>query len=324
MTATNEEWRPTASISLLIQRAQILHRIRAFFEARHVIEVETPILSHATVTNPHIMSIEAYFKKIGSTENEVCYLQTSPEYAMKRLLAAGMESIFQITKSFRQGEIGRLHNPEFSLLEWYRVGFDHHQLMDELSELLLALEFPKAERMSVGQVYQSYLKINPHSATISELKDCAAQHIQPLPRLTEDKNSYLDLLFTHCIEPSLGLAAPLFIYDFPASQASLAKIRQENPPVASRFELYFKGIELANGFHELQDPDEQRRRFEKELEYRAQHTMPNIPIDEHLLDALKHGLPDCAGVALGLDRLIMLALGQETISKILSFGFLNA
>ncbi len=324
MTATNEEWRPTASIALLVQRAQIIHRIRAFFEARHVIEVETPILSHATVTNPHIMSIEAYFKKIGSTENEVCYLQTSPEYAMKRLLAAGMGSIFQITKSFRQGEIGRLHNPEFSMLEWYRVGFDHHQLMDELSELLLALQFPQAERMSVAQVYQSFLGINPHSATISELKDCAAQYIQPLPGLPEDKNSYLDLLFTHCIEPSLGFNVPLFIYDFPVSQASLAKIRQENPPVASRFELYFKGIELANGFHELQDANEQRHRFKKELDYRIKHNIANVPIDEHLLSALSHGLPDCSGVALGLDRLVMLALGQEAISKVLSFAFLNA
>jgi lysyl-tRNA synthetase class 2 len=324
MMATNEEWRPTASVGILVQRAQMINRIRAFFEARHVIEVETPILSHATVTNPHIMSIEAYFKKIGSTENEVCYLQTSPEYAMKRLLAAGMASIFQITKSFRQGEIGRLHNPEFSMLEWYRVGFDHHQLMDETSELLLALQFPSAERVSLAQVYQSYLGINPHSVTIPELRDCAAQHIQPLPRLPENKNSYLDLLFTHCIEPSLGLNAPVFVYDFPVSQASLAKIRQEDPPVASRFELYFKGMELANGFHELQDADEQRHRFERELEYRAHYNMPSVPIDQYLLNALRHGLPDCAGVALGVDRLVMLALGQETISQVLSFGFLNS
>jgi len=317
-------WQPTASIELLNQRAGIIRRIRAFFEKRNIIEVETPVLSGATVTNPNIISIEAYFKRIGSLENTIFYLQTSPEYAMKRLLAAGMGSIFQITKSFRQGEIGRLHNPEFSMLEWYRLGFDHHQLMDEVKELLLALGFPEANRMSVSEIYQAHLGIDPHSASLAELKACAAEYIQPLPVLSENKNNYLDLLFTHMIEPKLGLSAPLFIYDFPISQASLAKIREEDPPVASRFELYFKGVELANGFHELQNAEEQRTRFEKELDYRAEQGIPPVPIDEHLLAALDYGLPDCAGVALGLDRLVMLALGQEAISNVLSFGFLNA
>lgn len=319
-----KEWQPTASIEVLNQRARIIRRVRAFFEKRTVTEVETPVLSHATVTNPNIISIEACFKKMGSTENDVFYLQTSPEYAMKRLLAAGMGSIFQITKSFRQGEIGRLHNPEFSMLEWYRLGFDHHQLMDEVKELLLALGFPEANRMSVSEIYQAHLGIDPHSASLAELKACAINYIQPVPGLAEERNNYLDLLFTHLIEPKLGLSAPLFIYDFPISQASLAKIREEDPPVASRFELYFKGVELANGFHELQNAQEQRARFEKELDYRGEQGIPLVSIDEHLLTALSHGLPDCSGVALGLDRLVMLALGQDAISSVLSFGFVNA
>lgn len=318
-------WQPTASIKTLRQRAEIISRIRAFFAERSVLEVETPLLSHATVTDPHIMSIAAPFKEMGSTKGEMCYLQTSPEYAMKRLLAAGAGSIFQITKAFRQGEVGRLHNPEFSMLEWYRLGFDHHALMDEMNELLqVILQFSPATRMSVMQVYQHYLAMDPHSATVAELKACAAQYIKPLPAMQDDKNSWLDLLFMHCIEPHLGQDAPFFLYDFPASQAALARARPENPPVASRFELYFKGVELANGFHELQDAAEQRRRFENDLAYRKQNNIPLISVDERFLAALQHGMPDCAGVAVGIDRLIMLALKCKTIDAVISFAFSSA
>lgn len=315
-------WQPTAAIEVLRQRAQIIQRIRAFFVARGVLEVETPLLSHATVTDPHIISIAAPFKEMGSAKAQICYLQTSPEYAMKRLLAAGAGSIFQLTKAFRQGEVGRWHNPEFSMLEWYRPGFDHHALMDEMAELLaVVLPFSAATRMSVMQVYQHYLAIDPHRATVAELKSCAAQYIKPLPAMHEDKNSWLDLLFVHCIEPHLGQDAPFFLYDFPASQAALARIRPENPPVASRFEMYFKGVELANGFHELQDAAEQRRRFEHDLAYRKQHHIPLVSVDERFLAALQQGIPDCAGVALGIDRLMMLALKCESIANVMSFGF---
>jgi len=318
-------WQPTASIETLRQRAQIINRIRTFFVERGVLEVETPLLSHATVTDPHIMSIAAPFKEMGSAKEEVCYLQTSPEYAMKRLLAAGAGPIFQITKSFRQGEVGRLHNPEFSMLEWYRPGFDHHALMDEMDELLhVVLQLSPAMRMSVAQVYQHYLAIDPHGATVAELKACAAQHIEQLPAMQDDKNSWLDLLFMDCIEPHLGQDAPFFLYDFPASQAALARIRPENPPVASRFEMYFKGVELANGFHELQDVAEQRRRFENDLIYRKQNNISLVSVDERFLAALQHGMPDCAGVALGIDRLIMLALKCKTIANVISFAFSSA
>lgn len=318
-------WQPTAAIETLRQRAQIISRVRAFFAERGVLEVETPLLSHATVTDPHIVSITAPFKKMGSAKEEICYLQTSPEYAMKRLLAAGAGPIFQMTKAFRQGEVGRWHNPEFSMLEWYRPGFDHHALMDEMEELLhVVLQFSPATRMSVKQVYQHYLAIDPHSATVAELKDCAAQFIKPLPTMQDDKNSWLDLLFMQCIEPHLGQDAPFFLYDFPVSQAALARIRPENPPVASRFEMYFKGVELANGFHELQDAVEQRKRFENDLIYRKQNNIPLVPIDERFLAALQHGMPDCAGVALGIDRLIMLALKCKTLANVISFAFSSA
>jgi lysyl-tRNA synthetase class 2 len=318
-------WQPTALIDVLKKRADMIHRIRAFFRERDVWEVETPLLSHATVTDPHIISIAAPFKELGSEKETICYLQTSPEYAMKRLLAAGAGSIFQITKAFRQGEVGRLHNPEFSMLEWYRIGFDHHDLMNDMDQLLqTVLQLPPSTRKSAAETYQIYLGINPHLATVSELKKCAAQHIESLPDIQNDKNSWLDLLFTHCIEPHLGTDAPFFLYDFPVSQAALAKIRPENPPVASRFEMYFKGVELANGFHELQDPVEQRRRFENDLKYRQEHDIPLVAMDERFLAALQHGFPDCAGVALGIDRLIMLTLGCKTIADALSFGFLSA
>ncbi len=319
------DWRPTASLELLRQRAEILGRIRDFFAERDVLEVETPLLSHATVTDPHILSMTVPFKNLGTEKEEICYLQTSPEYAMKRLLAAGSGSIFQITKAFRQGEIGRLHNPEFSLLEWYHLGFDHHALMDEMDQLLHAvLQLSPAIRKSTAEVYQQYLGIDPHTATNQELKKCAEHYIDSMPDIPDDKNNWLDLLFSHCIEPHLVGDIPFFIYDFPVSQAALAKIRPGDPPVASRFEMYFKGVELANGFHELQDPIEQHRRFDNDVTYRAKNTIPAVTLDERFLAALHYGLPDCAGVALGLDRLIMLALNCKKIENSMSFGFVSA
>lgn len=316
------DWQPSASIENLRKRADIISRIRNFFAERGVWEVETPLLSHATVTDPHILSIVAPFKKLGSESEKICYLQTSPEYAMKRLLAAGSGSIFQITKAFRQGEVGRLHNPEFTMLEWYRLGFDHHALMDEMDQLLqTVLQLPPAVKMSVAEVYQHYVGVNPHTDSVEDLKKCAEQRITSLPDMAQDKNSWLDLLFTHCIEPQLGRDAPLFLYDYPVSQAALARIRFENPPVASRFELYFKGVELANGFHELQNATEQRKRFENDLMYRDSQGVSRVPVDERFLAALEQGLPDCAGVALGIDRLMMLALGGKAISEGLSFQF---
>jgi len=318
-------WQPSASLETLHHRAQCLQKIRQFFIERHVLEVETPLLSHATVTAPHLSSIPAYFQPIGSDNQQKVFLQTSPEYAMKRLLAAGSGPIFQLTKAFRQGEIGKRHNPEFTMLEWYRPGWDHHQLMDEMDEFLqTVLTCLPAKRLSYSQAFQQFLNLDPHTISLEELISYINTHAIKA-EWVNDRDTLLDILFTHCIEPHFSQNRPCFLYDFPISQAALAKIcYEQQPPTASRFEVYFKGIELANGFHELQDSQEQRRRFENDLAYRKQHQLELLPIDERLLAALAHGLPDCAGVALGIDRLIMLALDCQTISHVLSFPFEDA
>jgi lysyl-tRNA synthetase class 2 len=255
---SQDAWRPSASLPSLKRRAQILASIRQFFAERQVLEVETPLMCQFTVTDPHVIGIPAIYTAIGSSVEKTMFLQTSPEYAMKRLLAAGMGSIYQISKAFRQGEVGRLHNPEFTMLEWYRLGFDHHALMDEMDALLqLILQTAPAERVKYGELFQHYLNINPHTADEKILKACALEKNIPLSGDLPNRDAWLDLLWTHHIELLVGRERPLFLYDFPVSQAALAKIRHEALSVASRFEVYFKGVELANGFHELQDSDEQ-------------------------------------------------------------------
>lgn len=322
------DWHPSASIENLKQRAQILAQIRQFFVERDVLEVETPILSQASVTDPALHSFKTELMSSGGHDKKTLYLQTSPEYAMKRLLAANSGPIFQITKSFRNEECGRYHNPEFTMLEWYQPGFDHMQLMDDMDALLqLILNGKKALRCTYQALFEQYLDICPHSASASALENLAkSQHI-PFnfdASQDEEKDFWLFLLMTHCIEPKLGFEAPVFVYDYPASQAALAKVRQGKPPVAERFEVYIQGIELANGFHELTNAQEQEQRFKQELQMRQSKGLAPLPIDHHLLDALNSGLPNCAGVALGIDRLVMLALGQKHIADVVSFTVLNA
>jgi len=310
-------WQPTADSGILKKRAKIFARIRRFFEVRDVIEVETPLLSHGAVTDPHILSMKVSL-------SQPMYLQTSPEYAMKRLLCAGMGSIYQICKAFRLDEKGKKHNPEFTILEWYRIPFDHHDLMDEMDLFLQEiLQTQKAERCTVADIFLKFLNINPHHASIDALEKCARDRHLSFKK-NEDKNFWFDLLFSHCIEPHLGHERPLFLFDYPASQAALARVKGNNPPVASRFEVYFKGIELANGFHELSNAAEQRKRFQKDMVEREKKGIEVPALDENFLAALQHGLPDCAGVALGIDRLVMLALQCESISQVISFDFENA
>ena len=321
-------WQPTANFETLRLRAEIIAKIRNFFIARGLLEVDTPLLCHATVTDLHLHSFQTTYQNDDHSPKEILYLQTSPEYAMKRLLAAGSGPIFQICKAFRNsGESGRLHNPEFTMLEWYRPDFDHHDLMDEMNDLLQEiLNVGPAERLSYEEIFIKYLAINPHSCTADELKNKAQQHgIKEIPNFdSKNKDNWLFLLISHVIEPQLGQTVPIFIYDFPTSQAALAKIRQDNPPVAERFEVYYKGIELANGFHELTNAEEQAKRFAQDLVLRKNSNHPSVPIDQYLLAALSYGLPDCAGVALGIDRLIMLALCKKNIADILSFTIQNA
>lgn len=318
-------WQPSATIDTLRDRAKIIQFIRHFFLQRGVLEVDTPLMCHTSVTDPFIQSIPALFQAQPSSEEVRHYLQTSPEYAMKRLLAADSGAIFQICKAFRQGEVGRFHNPEFTMLEWYRPGFDHHQLMDEMDELLQGvLRMPAAERLSYAELFEKHLGVNPHTATTESLASVAKHHHFSVASEVNDRDTWLNLLMSHLIEPQIGQHQPCFVYDFPASMAALARIQPGNPPVASRFEVYIHGIELANGFHELQDVKEQRRRFENNNVERSKLGLTTLTIDEYFLSALDHGLPDCAGVALGIDRLIMIATRCDNIAGVLSFDFSRA
>lgn len=314
-------WQPTAPLANLQARAKLLADIRRFFQQAGVLEVETPACSFHATTDPALESFRLDYNGPGA-EGRPLYLHTSPEFPMKRLLAAGCGAIYQICRVFRNGERGRLHNPEFSLLEWYRPGFDHHRLMEEVAALVNAvLPVPRpVEGFSYGEVFQHHLGLDPHHLTDDELRNVARANIEGAADLAlEGRDAWLDLLLTHCIEPHLGRGHLCFIYDYPASQASLARVRLDDPPVAERFELYMEGMELANGFRELADAKEQRRRFENDLERRRCDGLAEMPLDEQLLTALEAGLPDCAGVALGLDRLLMQVVGARRIDEVLAF-----
>ena len=313
------DWQPSASIATLQQRAHILHQIRQFFHERAIMEVETPLLCQHTVTDPYIDSFAI------ADHQPPYYLQTSPEYSMKRLLAAGSGPIYQISKAFRREEQGSLHNPEFTLLEWYRPGFTHLDLIDEIDTFLQTLIQSKpAQKITYHDLFDTHFAINPHTCSLESLHQCVAEHINA-PSLTSlNRDDCLNLLLTHVIEPTLGIQSPTFIYDYPASQAALAQIRKGSPSVAERFELYINGIELANGFHELQDADEQYHRFQQDLQNRQQLNKALPKIDQRFITALQAGLPACAGVALGIDRLVTLACSHDALSESLSFDWPRA
>ncbi|MBE3656398.1 elongation factor P lysine(34) lysyltransferase [Vibrio navarrensis] len=317
------DWQPTASIPQLRQRAALIARIRQFFAQRNVLEVDTPAMSHATVTDVHLHTFQTQFVGPGYAQGSPLFLMTSPEFHMKRLLAAGSGCIYQLGKAFRNEENGRYHNPEFTMLEWYRVGFDHHALMDEMDELLqLVLSTAPAERMTYQEAFLRVLGVCPLQASMTELKLSASElGLSDIAEAEEDRDTLLQLLFSIGVEGEIGQQVPAFVYDFPASQAALAKINPNDPRVADRFEVYFKGIELANGFHELDNAQEQLRRFEQDNRKRVDMGLAEQPIDYHLIAALQSGLPECAGVALGVDRLIMLALGCDHIDQVTAFPF---
>jgi elongation factor P--(R)-beta-lysine ligase len=315
-----EDWRPTASLETLKLRAELLRKLRAFFDARDVLEVETPALSHAAATDRHLASF-----RVKDRDSEPLYLHTSPEFPMKRLLATGSGDIWQLCKVFRAGEAGRFHNPEFTLIEWYRLGFDHHRLMREVAELIAALVpsvTAEPEYLTYRAAFQRYAGINPMQTDAAACREVLRIRGNEVPAAKAlDTDGWLDLLAGEVVYPALGHRQATFVYDYPASQAALARIRPDTPPVAERFEVFVNGIELANGFHELADADEQRRRFERDLELRRADKLPAMPMDEYLLQALQQGLPDCAGVALGFDRLLMLAAGASSIEDVIGFPF---
>lgn len=310
------DWRPTADISALSRRAQLLAAVRAFFAGCGVLEVETPLLATAPVTDPNIEAINT----IAPDGDATMYLQTSPEFAMKRLLAAGSGSIYQICKAFRRGERGRRHNPEFTMLEWYRPGLSLPDLMDEVAAVVsLAVGRLESRHTSYQQVFEQHCGVNPHVASLTELKVCARKHLD-LSFDTEDRDVWLQLLMSSVVEPALDGSVLTFVYDFPASQAALAKTRINigEVPLASRFEAFYGGMELANGYDELREAGELVRRISDDHRRRADNNQALPPIDRHLLKAMTT-LPECVGVAMGFDRLVMLACNAERIDEVIAF-----
>jgi lysyl-tRNA synthetase class 2 len=307
----------------LRNRAKVISQIRAFFATRDVLEVDTPVMSHYGVSDPHIDSIPVTFTPDGASIGNSMYLVSSPEYAMKRLLAAGSGSIYQIAKAFRNGEAGRRHNPEFTLLEWYRLDFTLEQLMQEVACLIdtvLIDEVLEWHFWSYRKAFEEVLSIDPLTASDDAIKTKALAHVDIQMDDSTPRDTWLDLLMSHCIEPQLPTAC--FIYDYPASQAALARtgIDEWGNKVARRFEVYVNGIELANGYHELTDAQEQERRFA--LDNAARSAISKVPMaaDIRLIAALQAGLPECSGVALGVERLLMLASGEKDIAQVMAFN----
>jgi lysyl-tRNA synthetase class 2 len=311
-------WQPSATLDIIRQRSELHKIIRRFMEERNIMEVETPILSRSGNTDPNLVSLHTQLLEFDTNNSLPFYLNTSPEFAMKRLVASGSGSIYQITKVFRDGEKGRYHEPEFTMIEWYRIGFDHHALMDESEKFLLQLGFEKCDRHTYVDAFESSTGLNPHTAETKKLYDMAVNN--GLTQSKSNRRTILDFLFSHCIAPGLKGKNPIFIYDFPVCQAALARIRNDDPPVAERFELFIDGLEIANGFHELCDAKEQLTRFQDENIMRINQGLVEIPIDHYLIEALKQGLPDCAGIAMGFDRLLMKTTGMDTISNVMVFG----
>jgi elongation factor P--(R)-beta-lysine ligase len=313
----SRDWQPTAKREMLELRATLLARARAFFAGRGVLEVDTPLVVNAPVTDVHIHSA-----RVVLDVGRQFFLHTSPEYAMKRLLAAGAGDIYQICHVVRSLERGRLHNAEFTLIEWYRPGHSLGALMEEVEalvrELLGAAGTSRArERLSYREAFRRALALDPFTAPLAEL----AEHARRVgfEGVASDRDELLELLMGALIGPRLGQQGLTFVHGYPASQAALARLDPDDPGAAERFELYCEGLELANGFHELASAREQRQRFERDLQERRRLGLPEVSIDERLLAALEAGLPDCCGVALGFDRTLMLAAGAKSIDEVLPF-----
>jgi lysyl-tRNA synthetase class 2 len=301
----------------------MLSLIRQFFSRIGVLEVETPVCSRFAATDPAIESFNTRYTGPEAVQGLALYLHTSPEFPMKRLLAAGSGPIYQICKVFRNGELGHRHNPEFSLLEWYRPGLDYHQLMDEVASLVNTIRDQplSVEKLTYAEAFEAQLGLNPHAAGVDQLRLCAIeQGVSGAEQLAiEDRDGWLDLLLSHLIEPRLGQSGMTFLYDYPASQAALARVRPDRYPVAERFELYMNGIEIANGFQELTDAEQQEQRLREDNRRRMASRQQAVPMDEALLQALASGIQACSGVALGLDRLLMVLTDTPDIRQVVTF-----
>ena len=313
-----DSWRPTAAHAQLKARAELLQDIREFFSGRSVMEVETPLISLAGNTDPQIQSIRT---------DTGDYLRTSPEFALKRLLAAGSGDVFELGRVFRAGESGRHHNPEFTMLEWYRTGSSYHRLMDEVANLVKhcgrgKFSHYEEERLGYRELFLRHLDIDPFTADAGLLSATAKKH--GIGDIDLDRGQWLDLLISLVIQPELPEKCLTFVYDYPAEQAALASIRPGTPPLAERFELYLGSVELANGYQELTDASEQRQRFDAENNSRKKRGLPLSKVDHHLIAALEHGMPECSGVALGVDRLLMAISGKKAMSEVTAFPISRA
>jgi len=319
-------WQPSANWQVAKQRAALFTKIRSFFAKREVVEVDTPLLCQHTVTDLHLEPFASIFNHSDNGQVEM-YLQTSPEYAMKRLLASGYGDIFQICKSFRNESHGRFHNPEFTMLEWYRKGFNHSQLIAEVAALLEEMLGTDSHNVYTYQeLFLMYTSIDPLNTDLEECKSFINAHGKYSDWLHEERSldTLLQFIFCEFIESSIDPSIPCFVELFPASQASLAVINESDSRVANRFECYYQGIELANGFEELTNSEEQIKRFEQDNQFRALNGLRQQIIDSAFISALKSGLPHCSGVALGLDRLLMLATGSSHIDDVISFPVYKA
>lgn len=319
-----EDWQPACSLELMRLRAQVFADIRRFFSARDVLEVETPLLSYSSGTDPQLDFFTSDYCL--PPQRHTLFLQTSPEFAMKRLLAAGSGSIYQICKAFRNGESGRYHNPEFTLLEWYRVGFTLPRLMDEVAELIVFLfngrkTLNSPQRISYQDIFQRHTGLDP--LVFSYQDYCAYAWDNQMPEAMgicgNDHGLWLDFIFSHNVQPHLGENAVCMVYSYPACQSSLARINESNSHVTDRVEVFLNGIELGNGYYELTDAQEQGRRFDMELAIRQQRKRPVTVKDERLISAMEVGLPECSGMAIGLDRLLMLLISSANINDVLNF-----
>lgn len=323
----NGDWRPSASESALRLRAEVYRRIRDFFHRRHVLEVETPMLSEAGNTDPNIESFQLQFLGPVLAGERTRWLRTSPEFPMKRLLGAGLGDCYELGRVFRNGEFGSRHNPEFTMLEWYRVGWTHLELIEECIELVRHVFVLKGvglpvRRLTYAELFLEYAGLEPHAASNAQLHEAVLSKIDIDPEGLQ-RDDFLDLLITHCIEPRLPPHALTVVYDFPATQCALARIRPGAVPLAERFEVYLGSAELANGYHELTDAQEQGRRFDRDIMLRSQRGALHVPMDTRLISALG-SLPDCAGVAMGVDRLMMALLEAESLTDVVAFDFSRA
>jgi lysyl-tRNA synthetase class 2 len=323
VNTSSEPSKPAGFFVNLRARARILHQIRAFFAAREVLEVETPSLGRGGIADATLSPFATRLDPAPGGPQPL-YLQTSPEVFMKRLLASGSGPIFQICKAYRNGEVGAIHNPEFTILEWYRPGWTHEQLMDEVEALfhVVVPHRPAAHCITYQRLFQEHLGLDPHRTNVRKLQEtCQNLGVDAPASLPTDQIApWLDLLLGEVVEPALIDGPPVFVTDYPAGRAALAAVRPGKPPVEERFELYDRGVELANGFRELTDPEEQARRFREINRERSLTGLAELPPDQRFLTCLPD-MPPTSGVAVGLDRLVMRALNAASLDEVQAFPF---